>query len=86
MNYRTIHQWLLDLCEKSQERGNADFTNEVLNVISLLDQDWENYNQMKQDRHNDQQTIEALQQTMSEEGYNIEIKHKILSKPVFKHD
>ena len=86
MNYKTIHQWLLDLCEKSQQRGNADFTNEVLGIISLLDQDWENYNQMKQDRHNDQQIIEAQQKAMSEEGYNVEIKHKILSKPVFKYD
>ena len=84
MNYKTIHQWLLDLCGKSQERGNAEFTNEVLGIISLLDQDWENYNQMKQDRHNDQQIIEAQQKAMSKEGYKAEIVHKVFSNPVLK--
>ena len=84
MNYKTIHQWLLDLCEKSQERGNAEFTQEVLHMLCLLEQDWENYNQMKQDRHNDQQIIEAQQKAMSEEGYKAEIVHKVFSKPVLK--
>lgn len=85
MNYNQIHQWLLDLSEKSSQRGNNAFTQEVLDIITLLQDDWVNYNIMKQDRANDKAIIEALEKTMTEEGYKVETVIRVLSKPVLKN-
>ena len=86
MNYKAIHQWLLDLCEKSQERGNAEFTQEVLDIKSLLHDDWDNYQNMKQMLKESREEVERLEKIMSEEGYTYTVTTKILGKPVFKHD